>query len=306
MSDVRKFLQNKYADNIEVLGALTALYDEFTSWGIKDKIFDQDFIDGRPEHFYARVWEMVLARHLIELGYDVSSSDAGPDFLIEHSGTRIWIEAVCPTPIGLPDDWINLVSIEEKTRVFSVPHEAMLLRWTSALKDKKDKLVGNNKTEGYVRKGIVANEDAYVIAISSSRLGSGLLTYQGISQYPFAVEAVLPVGPHEIVIDRETLNTTDVRHQYRPAIPKPPTGTKISTDSFLSEEYAGISALIGTNAGINAACGLEWPLAVVHNPNARTPIPKGIFGNADEFIATDIGDYLELESISQYTPEKSK
>ncbi|WP_306260993.1 hypothetical protein [Pararhizobium sp. IMCC21322] len=298
MNDVKKFLATKFADNDYVRELLTALYEEFTSWGIKDNIFDQDFTDGEPHHFFPRVWEMVLARHLVQLGYDVSSKDAGPDFLIEHNGQRIWIEAVCPSPVGLPDEWINPMRPDEGSRLFSVPHEAMLLRWTSALKEKNDKLVGAKNKEGYLEKGIVDEDDAYIIAISACQLGMGLLTYRGISQYPFAVEAVFPIGPYEIVLDRETFSTTEVRHQYRPAIAKPKTGAEVSTDNFLDSDYKGVSTVIGTNAGINAACGAAWPLAHVHNPNARNPIPKGILEGAEEFFATDMGDFLQLEKLS--------
>ena len=34
----------------------------------------------------------------------------------------------------------------------------------------------------------------------------------GISQLPYAVEAVFPVGPIEVVINRETMQTVDTRH----------------------------------------------------------------------------------------------
>jgi len=298
MNDVKKFLATKFADNDHVRERLTALYEEFTSLGIKDNIFDQDFTDGEPHHFYPRVWEMVLARHLVQLGYDVSSKDAGPDFLIEHNGQRIWIEAVCPSPVGLTDEWLKPNQLDEGPRLFSVPHEAMLLRWTSALKEKKDKLMGTSNKEGYFGKGIVNEDDAYIIAISACQLGLGLHTYQGISQYPFAVEAVFPIGPYEIVVDRETFSTTEVRHQYRPAIAKPKTGAEVSTDNFLDSDYKGVSTVIGSNAGINAACGGAWPLAHVHNPNARNPIPKGILEGAEEFFATDMGDFLQLEKLS--------
>ena len=55
MNDVKEFLAKKYADNDHVREPLTALYEKFASWGIKDSIFDQDFTDGEPHHFYPRV-----------------------------------------------------------------------------------------------------------------------------------------------------------------------------------------------------------------------------------------------------------
>ena len=298
MSDVVEFIKKKYEGNEQVSEPLIALYDEFSSLGIKDGIFDQDITDGEPYHFYSRIWEMVLAKHLTNLGYKISSENVGPDFLIEYQDKRIWIEAICPSPVGLSQEWLDPSALGDKPQVFSVPHEAMLLRWTSSLKEKNDKLTGTSTKEGYLQKGIVKEDDAYIIAISSCQLGLGLLTYEGISQYPFAVEAVFPIGPYEVVIERETGETKEVRHEYRPAIMKPASGAEVKTDNFLNPNFAGVSSIIGSNAGINAACGDDWPLAHVHNPNAHNPIPKGILGDADEFFAINMGEFLKLEQFS--------
>jgi hypothetical protein len=307
MDAVEEYLSRRFAENAEVRDCLTVLYQQFREWGLKDGKFDQDFTDGADDHFYAYTWEMVLARHLVKCGLEVSSADEGPDFKVPHKGSAIWIEAICPSPVGIPDDWLNFPSSGE-SRVGSVPHEAMLLRWTSALKEKKEKLTGrvisNRGTReeivkpGYLQNGIVGERDPYVIAISACRLGYGnTMLHTGISQFPFAVEAAFPVGPVEIVIDRMTMKQLDRRHSHRASIKKP-NGADVPTDSFLNPAYSGVSAILGTPAGINAACGDRYPVALVHNPLAANKLPVGVICADAEYVAEDKGDYYELRNVS--------
>jgi len=306
MDVVEKYLSERFKNNEEVKNRLTELYQRYRGWCFKDRKFYQDFTDGSDSHFYAYIWEMVLAQHLIERGLDINSADEGPDFRIKYKETTIWLEAICPSPVGLPEQWLNLPSSGEVC-VGSVPHEAMLLRWTSALKEKKEKLTGRFITNsdtgeekikpGYLQNGIVGAHDAYVIAVSACRLGHGhTLLHTSISQLPFAVEAAFPIGPIEIVVDRMTMETVEQRHSYRGSIKKP-NGADVPTDSFLNPAYSSVSAILGTPAGINAACGDAYPVALVHNPLATNKLPVGILGADEEYVAEDKGDHYELHQV---------
>lgn len=307
MGRVAAYLAERYADNPEVRECLTVLYHQYAAWDLKDTTFDRDFTDGRDEHFYPYLWEMILARHLHDLGLPISSADEGPDFKVNLGDQTIWIEAICPSPAGLPDHWINIRSIDQPVRLCGVPHEQMLMRWTSALKEKKEKLTGrierNRRTgdeilkPGYLEKGIVGEGEPYVIAVSACRLGFGnAFLHEGISQMPFAVEAAFPIGPIEIVFDRETMEAVEQRNVYRPVIQKP-NGADVPTDSFLNPDYAGVSAILGTPAGVNAACGDQAPIALVHNPLATNKLPVGILGVDEEYVPEDHGDHYELHCI---------
>ena len=97
----------------------------------------------------------------------------GPDFCVEHQGKTIWVEAVTPEPAG---QWLEF-------KVRSMPHEAMLLQWTSVLKDKREKL------ERYATKGIIAAGDRTIVAVNCCCLSDFAVSDVGISQLPFAVEA---------------------------------------------------------------------------------------------------------------------
>jgi type I restriction enzyme S subunit len=308
MNRVENFLVNRFPNNPSLTDCLIDLHHRYADWGLKDTKFDQDFTDGEDEHFYSYLWEMLLASHFKNIGLDISSADEGPDFKIDLSGQTIWVEAICPAPTGLPDDWLRATQAGE-IRVRSVPHEEMLLRWTAALKEKKEKLTGKRERDritgtevvrpGYAAKGTVGQDDPYVIAVGACRLGQ-LETdlHLGISQLPYAVEAVFPVGPLEVVISRETMETVDTRHGHRLFIRKP-SGAEVPTDSFLNPDYAGVSAILGSPAGLNAACGSKTPIAVVHNPLAISRLPVGIFGADEEYVAEDKGDHYELKDLNK-------
>ncbi len=48
--------------------------------------------------------------------------------------------------------------------------EAMLLRWTAAIKEKAEKLLGNSGAKGYIQKGIAGPNDIYVVAVNARLL----------------------------------------------------------------------------------------------------------------------------------------
>lgn len=305
--DVEDFLSEKYKNNEEVKVALIELFSRYRDWGLADRDFDTKLTN--EEHYEASIWEMVLADHLNDLGHKLSSADEGPDIGLTYDGQKIWVEAVCPKPEGLPEDWLNIRSIEEPGRLLAVPHEEMLLRWTSAIKEKKEKLTGRLLSsrkwqQGYLEKETIANDEPYVIAVSSCRLGYGYkFLHEGISELPYAVEAAFPVGPVEIVFDREKAAVTEQRLSYRATIKKP-NGAEVPTDSFFNPEYQGVSAILGTPAGINHACGTKAPFALVHNPLAINKLPVGILGADQEYVATEVGDSYELHDVSKKASEE--
>lgn len=306
-ADIEAFLSKKYENNEEVKGALIDLFSRYRDWGLADRDFDTKLTN--EEHYEASIWEMVLADHLNDLGHELSSNDEGPDVGFTYDGQKIWVEAVCPKPEGIPEHWLTIRSIEQPACLRAVPHNEMLLRWTSAIKEKKEKLTGRvlnsgRRQPGYLEKETIGRNESYVIAVSSCRLGFGYdLLHEGISGLPYAVEAAFPVGPVEIVVDRETATVTEQRLTYRATIKKP-NGAEVPTDSFFNPEYQGVSAILGTPAGINHACGRKAPLALVHNPMAVNKLPVGILGADQEYVAIEVGDAYELYDVSKKASEE--
>lgn len=200
---------------------------------------------------------------------------------------KIWIEVICPEPRGVPETWLKF-----NEGVTDFPHEQILLRWTAAIKEKAGKLIGSadGRTTGYLQEGIVAPEDAYVIAVNGCQLRkqphSALI---GISQFPFAAEAVFPIGPCELKIDRQTLEIVGRGYQHRPFVINQ-NGAKVPAYTFLDPRFNPISAIWAVDIDGGAAIGNSDPMVVVHNPNADNNVPVGFLPSDSEYVATPASD----------------
>ena len=264
----------------------------FVATGLADPKFVKELCSGRESTFWSCVSEALLAERLRSNGIEpYSSRGRGPDFFILEGDRKIWIEVICPEPIGLSDEWMGKLR-SQKVEVFTFPHESIILRWTSAIKEKAEKLVGkeDDPGNGYLGKGIVGREDAYVIAINGCQLHRpGFNELNGISQFPFVVEAVFAVGPYQIIIDRSTLKQTGSDYQHRPMVKKP-NGSMVPAYTFLDPKFQPISAIWAVDMDGTAAIGNSEPMVVVHNPNADNPIPTGLLPAQYQYVATRIPD----------------
>ncbi len=278
----------------------------FVNSGLADANFTKELCSGSEQKFWSCVSEALLAAHLRKVGLvPVHSHGGAPDFLITENGRNIWIEVICPEPIGVLSDWLT----PKFGNVVNFPHERILLRWTSAIKEKAEKLIGSldGAIKGYIEKEIVKLGDAYVIAVNGCQLRSGQFpALLGISQFPFAVEAVFAVGPYQITINSDTLERTGAGHQHRPLIPKPE-GMPVPANTFLDTKFQPISAIWAVDVNGTSAIGNSEPMAVIHNPNAVNPIPIGFLPAHDEYMATSIWTgKLELNRLDGRLISRSK
>lgn len=261
----------------------------FIASGLADRKFEIELTGGSEDTFWSCVSEaLVYDRLRDKLASSRPNVGVGPDFLVEIGQQRVWIEVICPTPVGVPADWLE-IRINQAT---SMPHEAILLRWTAAIKEKTEKLVGSldGKVRGYLQQGVVSPNDCYVIAVNGCRFRHGPFpALLGVSQFPYAAEAVLPIGPYQIHIDRETLRTVRHGHQERFAIMKP-NGASVPTHAFLDPRYKPVSAVWAMDFNGCRAIGNPEPSALVHNPNAVNPLPQGLLPVDDEFVATPVSE----------------
>lgn len=260
---------------------------EHIDGGFADPHFVQELCSGSDSRYWQRLSEALMGHELLEAGLDVRPSRNGPDFLVIERGRRIWIEVTCPEPSGIPDEWLA----PTLGQPHSFPHEATLLRWTAAIKEKAAKLLGDPRSgsAGYRARGLVTEEDAYVIAVNGRLLrGPCFASITGISQFPFAAEAVFAIGPYAIEIDRETLKTVGAGHQHRPVIKKP-SGALVPAYTFLHDDFRPISAIWASDIDGTSAIGNPKPMAIVHNPSASSPLPIGLLPAQDEYIATPSG-----------------
>jgi hypothetical protein len=183
---VEEYIERRFPPDHSLRRYYLDLWRSFEHSGLADRHFVRELTSGEDGKFEQRAWEMVLARRLGVEGHTLISADRGPDFGLICRGRKVWVEAIVPSPIDIPADWLAAPE-HGKAQVGKVPFEAMLLRWTAAFKEKSEKLL--DPARGYRAKGIVAADDAYVIAIDPTRL-TILPLDEGNSRLPFALETV--------------------------------------------------------------------------------------------------------------------
>lgn len=267
--------------------AMTTTCESFASSGICDPKFSTEMACMEEGKTWSCISEALVYSLLKEKDFPSRQNPgSGPDFLVKDGEKRVWIEVVCPEPSGLPEDWLKCAP----DKVWSFPYHEILLRWTSAIKAKADKL------ESYLSNKVVSPEDIFVIAVNGCRLRNGpFSSIMGISQHPVAAEVVFGFGPYQINIDRKTLEATGGDHSYRPSV-RNQNDSVISTNTFFNERFNQISAIWALDINGYSVFGGNEPKYVVHNPKATNPLSQG-------FLKSD-GEYLATESASQYNVQK--
>jgi hypothetical protein len=163
-------LKIRYAHNSErsqlVRQRLEEVCNAFVSSGHGDGNAMQKLCSADDSQYWQQLSEVLIATQLVREKIQIAHPREGLDFVFDDNGRRVWIEVICPEPRGIPDTWIK----HFPGSPVDLPHEAILLRWTAAIKEKAEKLLGKPGTRGYLDKGIVGPNDAYVIAVNGRLL----------------------------------------------------------------------------------------------------------------------------------------
>ncbi len=277
---------------------LIRVCNEFVGRGLADTNFVRELTLGQDSRFWSCLSEALLADRLSSKTFpDRSIVGEGPDFLVMDGDRKVWIEVICPEPRGVPADWLNP---DEGSTNF--PHEDILLRWTAAIKEKAEKLLGkaDGTINGYLQTRVVASNEAYVIAVNGCQLRSGpFAALFGISQFPFAAEAVFPIGPYQLRINRDTLEVVGRGHQHRPYVINR-NGAQVPAYVFLDQRFNPVSAIWAVDVNGGTVIGNSEPMVVIHNPNAINPISIGFLPADNEYVATPCSaDEFLLEKIQR-------
>lgn len=260
--------------------------EAFVNAGLSDPKFENELESGSDQKFWACISEALIFKRLSGKQFGGRNGRGkGPDFLVMDGTRKVWIEVVCPEPIGLPENWLN----PKPSDAIHVPHQEILLRWTSAIKAKAEALIGDTHStrQGYLQSGLVAADDAYVIAVNGCLLRMGPLpAFYGISQFPYAAEAVFPIGPIQLRLNRETLAVVERGHQHRLHVLNR-NMAEVPTRMFLDPHFNQVSAIWAVDLTGGSVIGNVEPSAVIHNPNALNPIPPGFLPADDEYSAIE-------------------
>lgn len=304
---IRDAIEQRYLGQAGLVPAmrerLIAIADQYLADGHGDLNAEQRLRSSDNHVYWQQLSEVLLGHQLAEAGIAFIHQGAGPDFRIEHQGRTIWVEVITPTAAGVPAEW--LADACEGVRDF--PHEAILLRWTAAIKQKAEVLLGGPDHPGYLANGLVAPGDAYVIAVNGRLLrgGGGLFdALTGISQLPFAVEATFAVGPIQVRFNRENMEAGEPEHQRRYHIPKP-VGQPVPAHTFLDPRFRPISAIWATDVDEFSILDRPPSMAVIHNPEAPNSISVGLLPAQSEYVARVLDEeQYQLERVRGRTPPR--
>lgn len=287
ISNIEKHLPGNHSRIIVVREHIAKICEDFIDSGLADPKFLSELVSDSKYKFWSCVSEALVAERLH--GFDFGKRQdfgiplgAGPDFLLIRGSQKIWVEVICPEPTLIPSNWLK----PKPCAVFDFPHQAILLRWTHAIKEKTEKLIGSGdgKVKGYINTGLVQPNDIYVVAVNACHFRNGPVSaFYGISKLPYAVEAVFSVGPLELEIDAGTQKIVSSSHQHRTFILNK-NEAMIPTNNFLDPRYDQISAIwaLDLNGGLSAN---NEPTAIIYNPNSKNPLPANFLPADEEYTA---------------------
>jgi len=217
---------------------------------------------------------MYLAVTFIDHGLiPAREGGVGQEFSCQHKEQKIWVEAVAPEP-GDGDDRVEEPEIGVVT---DVPTEKILLRFTNAVSKKRRQYLAA------LAKGVVSEEDCYVLAINSRGIPHGPYG----NTLPFFVQALLPIGAPTLVIDRATGKATDSYYAFRDTVTKVK-GSPVSTATFLAPEYSFISAVL--HSGVDCVIRPEVlgeDFVVLHNLSAVRPLDMSVLAWCRQYVYND-------------------
>ncbi len=284
-------LLKRFPDNGVAPDHFGELLDEYTKSGLSPPHLVAEIETADEQKLWSYVWEAMLYRFLCSAGYTPAntvkkSGQQGPDFCIQFERRTIWIEAVVPSPEGIPQEWLEPPG-KSKITVKTKPDAPRVLRCTQAIKAKRDKL------EKYWTKGIIGAHDSTVIAVNICRLSDWDIDGTGISQLPLVMEALFPVGPLAVpILNDGTLG--EGQHVPRFSIKKAK-GNDVEGAFFCDSTFAMVSAVV--QAHQKDMHQKELSLATVHNPLASNRLPTGLFHAHKEIVTEQEGEFLRLRDI---------
>lgn len=229
---------------------------------------DPHFLEEFRSSFTQRCWELYLGNtflnHKFRLG---ENKGEGPDFdLRDENDQRLaWVEAIAVTqgegPDRVPD------AIYEAVR--PVPTDEIVLRIAHGLETKYKKYCKD------VTKGLIKDDEPYVIALDRSTAGSV------DTLLPNILKAVFGIGDLALRmrIGGKPVENPENVWTHQPVLAKQ-NGEQISMHFFDDPTHAGVSAVIYATDHVISSPRKQQEMGenfyIVHNPLAKNPLPKGV------------------------------
>ncbi|MCS3725776.1 hypothetical protein [Bradyrhizobium betae] len=249
-------------------------------WIIYQNHADEQFRTEFRSNFDQRFWEMYLTMTLIFSGYEVTCPNPGPDIGVIHRGRRIWFEATTPHK-GAPTN-PDRVPTPAGGMLEDVPEDKLVLRHLSAVSAKC-----SEQHKAWLARGIIAKEDAYIVAINTRELGF----HDPKADPPIILQTAYGIGKPFFEIDRQTGTVVAKKYEQRSHISRTPTTLSTSSDKtapskqkapvetgvFQDKQYAFLSGLVCSHVdAANCAGEMGSDFQVASNPNAEVLLPDDI------------------------------
>jgi len=282
------------------LQRLTAAYHWFMDCRLGDRNFETELSSADNCVYMEKLSEMLVAYLLMRAGFTVvqgvtQSVQNGclarlgaPDFWVTKGDVRAWVEVVTPRPAFVGSFYLEQIQHDD-SGMLPVPWNRILLRWTSAIKEKREKL------DRYHLKGVVRPGDIYIVAVNGRNLrGASPIGFTGESGKPFVVEATIGAGPPFIgfvPLDNGRLWPElkwSVRREARSV-----SGSSVPLVPFLDPAHADLSAVWGMdvdedelllNPPVGSAERGYFASAVVLNHLANAPMPAGLLPAFEDWM----------------------
>lgn len=212
--------------------------------------------------FHQRWWEMYLTIGLHRLGLPVStpSQDKGPDVLLTFGSSRVWIEAVAPTP-GMTSDAVPLPVIDG---VQTLPMRECLLRLSQVVKAKRIAF------DRYIQQGIVSKEDCRIIAVSACNLNQ----FGSLLEFPQPVMLRVLEGAGDLIISQ---NGIEPAYSNRKNSTFRDSGSPVDLALFCSGEFSSVAGVLYSKQDLsNAPTAPEESFELFLNPKSKVAVPVAV------------------------------
>jgi hypothetical protein len=262
-------------------------------WARYEPYADPGFVPAFARDPYARFWEMFLGCAILDAGRALLPASerpahgGRPDLCIVETNRRIWIEATAPDHGQPGEDQVpQLVTRSKNATLEELPARQVQLRITSALWTK------TKIFQSYLRDGVIAGNDVYIVAVGATRFGS----YASGTTFPLALSAVFPIGSEFVRFNRDTLEV--IGRGFQPSFKIPRAHARhIPRTAFVDPTFSCTSGLLWSRVGIGNINHAKRPLSFIHNPLSDTPMPQrwGVWDR--EFVATENTDGWTVTDI---------
>lgn len=246
-------------------------------WTQYETYADTHFLEEFKRQFTQRTWELYLGATLLNRGFKLGlRKDDGPDFQIlnNKNSTACWIEAIAVTKGTGPDKVPELVY----NGVSNIPTDEIVLRISNGLNVKYKKYLSD------CEKGLIGEKEPYVIALDRSELDHVDVLLPNILKALFGVGNLAL----RMRVGGKPVKNPENFWTHEPIINKR-SGESVSMHFFDNLLHSGISAVIYSRDGIiNSPRKLNEMgenFFIVHNPQAKNPLPSGFFPFGEEYTA---------------------